>query len=53
MMLGEESDSAAYWKKCGDEALANNIKGVIIMVPFPPSPLSLFSLSSREHTGTA
>jgi hypothetical protein len=41
MMLGEESDSAAYWKKCGDEALANNIKGVIIMVPFPP--LSSFS----------
>lgn len=32
MMLGEESRSADYWKKCGDEALANNIKGVIIMV---------------------
>jgi len=31
MMLGEESDSASYWKKCGDEALANGIKGVIIM----------------------
>ncbi|KKY16835.1 putative aromatic ring-opening dioxygenase family protein [Phaeomoniella chlamydospora] len=31
MMLGEESDSANYWKKCGDEALANGIKGVIIM----------------------
>ena len=32
MMLGEESTSAAYWKKCGDEALANGIKGVIMMV---------------------
>ncbi|KAH8794332.1 Extradiol ring-cleavage dioxygenase, class III enzyme, subunit B [Hyaloscypha sp. PMI_1271] len=31
MMLGEESESAAYWEKCGDEALANNIKGVVIM----------------------
>lgn len=32
MMLGEESDSANYWKKCGDEALARKIKGVVIMV---------------------
>ncbi len=32
MMLGEESSSAQYWKQCGDEALAHNIKGVIIMV---------------------
>lgn len=32
MMLGEESQSADYWKKCGDEALANGIKGVVIMV---------------------
>lgn len=31
MMLGEESASATYWKKCGDEALAHDIKGVIIM----------------------
>jgi aromatic ring-opening dioxygenase catalytic subunit (LigB family) len=31
MMLGEESDSAAYWKACGDAALGNNIKGVIMM----------------------
>ncbi|KAK7899770.1 hypothetical protein LTR67_003515 [Exophiala xenobiotica] len=31
MMLGEESESASYWKQCGDEALAHNIKGVIIM----------------------
>jgi hypothetical protein len=32
MMLGEESDAATYWKSCGDEALANGIKGVIMMV---------------------
>src|ERR1700761_7797620 len=32
MMLGEESESATYWKKAGDEALANGIKGVIMMV---------------------
>ncbi|KAJ5122210.1 aromatic ring-opening dioxygenase family protein [Penicillium atrosanguineum] len=31
MMLGEESTSADYWKKCGDEALAHGIKGVVIM----------------------
>jgi aromatic ring-opening dioxygenase catalytic subunit (LigB family) len=31
MMLGEESQSATYWKACGDTALANNIKGVIMM----------------------
>jgi len=31
MMLGEESTSATYWKKCGDEALAHGIKGVIMM----------------------
>lgn len=34
MMLGEESSSADYWKKCGDEALANGIKGVVMMVRF-------------------
>lgn len=32
MMLGEESQSADYWKECGDAALANGIKGVVIMV---------------------
>lgn len=35
MMLGEESDSADYWKKAGDQALANKIKGVIMMVGIP------------------
>ena len=32
MMLGEQCESAAYWKKCGDDAIAHGIKGVIIMV---------------------
>lgn len=32
MMLGEESASASYWEKCGDEALANGIEHVVIMV---------------------
>jgi hypothetical protein len=31
-MLGESSKSADYWKKCGDEALANGVKHVVIMV---------------------
>ncbi|KAJ5462161.1 Extradiol ring-cleavage dioxygenaseclass III enzymesubunit B, partial [Penicillium desertorum] len=31
MMLGEESSSATYWKKCGDEALEHGIKGIVIM----------------------
>ncbi|CAG8918564.1 unnamed protein product [Penicillium salamii] len=30
-MLGEQSDSADYWKKCGDAALHNGIKHVVIM----------------------
>ncbi|KAM0324347.1 hypothetical protein ACHAQA_008128 [Verticillium albo-atrum] len=31
MMLGEESEAATYWKRAGDAALANNVKGVIMM----------------------
>ncbi|CAH0054426.1 unnamed protein product [Clonostachys solani] len=30
-MLGEESRSADYWRRCGDAALANGIKHVVIM----------------------
>ena len=43
MMLGEESESAEYWKNCGDEALSNGIKGVIMMVSqlFITLPLKL------------
>lgn len=32
MMLGEESNSATYWKECGDAALAAGVKHVIMMV---------------------
>jgi aromatic ring-opening dioxygenase catalytic subunit (LigB family) len=41
MMLGEESKSATYWKKCGDEALANGIEHVVMMVHplFSSAPL--------------
>ena len=48
MMLGEESESAEYWKKCGDEALANGIKGVIMMVShlFITLPLKLEQAAS-------
>jgi hypothetical protein len=53
MMLGEESESAAYWKKCGDEALANNIKGVIIMVAITSTSVPQPSNAHRELTGTA
>ncbi|KAF2684650.1 hypothetical protein K458DRAFT_389114 [Lentithecium fluviatile CBS 122367] len=31
MMLGEDSNSATFWEKCGDEVLAHNIRGVIMM----------------------
>lgn len=42
MMLGEESASATYWKKCGDAALANGIKHVVMMVSYP-SPKAIIS----------
>jgi aromatic ring-opening dioxygenase catalytic subunit (LigB family) len=31
MMLGEESQSADYWKACGDEAKRHGFKGVLMM----------------------
>lgn len=31
-MLEADTESGAYWKKCGDEALAHGVKGIIIMV---------------------
>lgn len=53
MMLGEESASATYWKKCGDEALANGVKHVVIMVllPFPSKPWISCLTGFREPTG--
>ena len=44
MMLGEESESADYWKRCGDEALANGIKGVVMMVWLSRTSSSMPSL---------
>lgn len=32
MMLGEDSGSARYWERMGDEALQNGVEHVIIMV---------------------
>lgn len=52
MMLGEESESATYWKACGDEALAHGVEHVVMMV----SHLSneddhAINNQIREHTG--
>jgi len=50
MMLGEESTSADYWKECGDEALARNIKGVIIMVcPTKPQPTTYRTMKRTDR----
>lgn len=32
MMLGEDSASARYWEKMGDEAIKNGVEHVVIMV---------------------
>lgn len=40
MMLGEDSASARYWERCGEEALAHGIEHVVMMVP-TPLPLRL------------
>ena len=56
MMLGEESASASYWKKCGDAALANGIEHVIMMVSNnPPINQALhltLTLSQGAHWAT-
>ncbi len=31
-MLEAETESGDYWAKCGEEALAHNVEGVVIMV---------------------
>jgi hypothetical protein len=31
-MLEADSDAGTYWKKCGDDALARGVKGIVIMV---------------------
>lgn len=32
MMLGEDSASATYWERMGEEALTNGVEHVVIMV---------------------
>ncbi|KAK0635370.1 Extradiol ring-cleavage dioxygenase, class III enzyme, subunit B [Bombardia bombarda] len=51
MMLGEESASASYWKKCGDEALANGIEHVVMMGAHwaTTSPKSGILISANPH----
>ncbi|RAL07224.1 DODA-type extradiol aromatic ring-opening family dioxygenase, partial [Aspergillus homomorphus CBS 101889] len=31
MMLTQTTESSEYWRRCGEEALANGVKGIIIM----------------------
>jgi len=35
-MLGDDTEAGTYCKRCGDEALAHNVKGIIIMVRARP-----------------
>lgn len=37
MMLGEDSASARYWERCGEEALAHGIEHVVMMVHTHPN----------------
>lgn len=41
-MLEAETESGEYWEKCGQEALAHGVKGIILMV-------SLTLLEYRMH----
>lgn len=45
MMLGEEHDSAKYWEKMGDLALANGLEHVVMMVRSPATSIDLPPLS--------
>lgn len=36
MMLGEEHNSAKYWERMGDLALANGLEHVVMMVSIYP-----------------
>jgi aromatic ring-opening dioxygenase catalytic subunit (LigB family) len=44
-MLDADTTSAAYWKKCGDDALAHGVKGLVVMVGY-------FLLSDDFHSNT-
>ncbi|KAL2107194.1 hypothetical protein VUR80DRAFT_5566 [Thermomyces stellatus] len=51
MMLGEESESADYWKKAGDEALAHGIKGVIMMGAHWDAPGDRIEVATNPKPG--
>ena len=42
-MLEAETEAGAYWEQCGREALAHNVKGIIIMVRASFSDTCFFS----------
>lgn len=52
-MLGEDSDSANYWKKCGDQALRHDVRHIVIMVSHIAMHRRNTSdlVCDREHTG--
>ncbi|KAI0023545.1 Extradiol ring-cleavage dioxygenase, class III enzyme, subunit B [Xylariomycetidae sp. FL0641] len=51
MMLGEESASADYWKKAGDEALANGVEHVVMMGAHWATTLDGVLLSAHPNPG--
>ncbi|KAI1342621.1 Extradiol ring-cleavage dioxygenase, class III enzyme, subunit B [Xylariaceae sp. FL0016] len=51
MMLGEESASADYWKKAGDEALANGVEHVVMMGAHWATTLPGVLISAHPNPG--
>lgn len=49
MMLGEDTASARYWEKMGDEALRQGVEHVVIMVSLCTVP-ELKSTTVRSYT---
>ncbi|KAH9883342.1 Extradiol ring-cleavage dioxygenase, class III enzyme, subunit B [Xylariomycetidae sp. FL2044] len=51
MMLGEESASADYWKKAGDEALAHGVEHVVMMGAHWATTLPGILISAHPNPG--
>lgn len=49
MMLGEDSASARYWERMGDEALKNGVEHVVIMVSEIYMSMLMTSLNTDTH----
>lgn len=49
MMLGEDSASARYWERMGEEALKRGVEHVIMMVS-SPTPISIYLLNILTRT---